>query len=69
MDKRVKAYAESNGWQMSLTKSGHVRLLHPEHGLYFTCGTTSDRRSAQNAISDLRRAQRTPRPIRGEGAI
>ena len=52
-------YAADHGWQISLTRGGHLRLTKPGRGPVFTSSTPSDRRAYLNALATLRRADRS----------
>jgi hypothetical protein len=52
-------YAADHGWQISLTRGGHLRLTKPGRGPVFTSSTPSDHRAYLNALAMLRRADRS----------
>lgn len=58
MRKDVKALvklAESQGWQVTITRSNHVCFRSPEGKTTFTPSTPSDGRGMKNAKAQLRR--------------
>ncbi len=56
---RVVRYAVAHDWTVERTRGGHVKLSKPGCAPVFTSFTPSDgKRSALNAIAQLRRAQR-----------
>jgi hypothetical protein len=49
--------AERDGWSITTTNGGHLRLEHPDAtGPVFTGSTPSDRRAIHNALATMRRA-------------
>jgi len=51
------ALPECRGWEISMTRGTHVRLVHPEaKGPVFVSLTPSDHRAQKNMLSDMRRA-------------
>src|SRR5690606_11515837 len=52
-------YAADHGWQISLTHGGHLRFTKPGRGPVFTSSTPSDHRAYLNALTMLRRADRS----------
>ncbi|RCV86889.1 hypothetical protein [Billgrantia montanilacus] len=63
---RVVRYAVAHDWTVERTRGGHVKLSKPGCSPVFTSFTPSDgKRSAANAIAQLRRAQRRLEPQGG----
>lgn len=54
--KRLIDFAEQLGWKVSRTRDDHLRFEKEGRQTVFTSSTTSDRRAALNAKSQLRRA-------------
>jgi hypothetical protein len=50
--------AVREGWAASITKRGHIRLVHPSGAVIFTGSTPSDHRVPVKLAADLRRALR-----------
>lgn len=50
--------AVADGWQASLTSSGHIKLAAPGRRPVFMSVTPSDTRSLKNTRSELRRRMR-----------
>ena len=55
----LRIYATDHGWQVSLTRGGHLRFTKPGRGPVFTSSTPSDRRAYLNALAMLRREDRS----------
>jgi hypothetical protein len=49
--------AERRGWTVSLRRSGHLKLTHPNGAMYFTASTPSDWRAGKNVDRALRRLE------------
>jgi hypothetical protein len=50
--------ATAAGWSASITKRGHIRLVHPSGAVIFTGSTPADHRVPVKLAADLRRALR-----------
>lgn len=61
-------YAHANGWQIRLTKGGHMRFAKPGRPCIFTSSTPSDHRAYLNALSMLRRADRQAQQLEASHA-
>jgi hypothetical protein len=56
--------ARARGWEVTVTRGGHLRFRHPASGaLVHSASTTSDRRGMRNLRADLRRGERAA-PVR-----
>lgn len=60
-------YALSEGWEVSRTAGGHLKLVKPGMPPIYTGSTTSDRRSVLSARTRLERASQTPEAEEPEG--
>jgi predicted RNA binding protein YcfA (HicA-like mRNA interferase family) len=49
----------NDGWRVTVTHGGHLRLEHPEGGVVFASSTPSSRHAGHALQGDLRRARRT----------
>ena len=49
--------AQRRGWTATITRGGHVKLVHKDGGIYFTARTPSDWRAARNVECALRRIE------------
>ncbi len=58
--KSILSWAESHGWVIKRSKSGHLEFKHPAGGLVFNGTTPSDPRGIKNLRAQLKR--QTPRP-------
>lgn len=47
--------AVAQGFTVSTTRGGHIKIMSPQGGLYFAAATPSDRRAFANLRSGLRR--------------
>lgn len=56
--RRLEAYAEENGWKLDMTTGQHFKLTKPGTKPVFVSSSPSCHRAIDNAISDLRRADR-----------
>lgn len=57
--KELVAWAEAQGWTVTLTRGGHLRYTHPNvSGVVFGAQTPSDHRGVRNAKARLDRALR-----------
>jgi predicted RNA binding protein YcfA (HicA-like mRNA interferase family) len=52
---RLLRQASACGWQVTRTRGGHGRLLHPGGGTVMMSGTPSDRRALLNMRVQMRR--------------
>ena len=50
--------AEAHGWQVTRTRNGHWRLLHPGGGIVVMSSSPSDHRALRNMRAQMRRAER-----------
>ncbi len=51
---------KSLGWRIEgHTRSGHIRLVHPDGHKFTTAATGSDWRGRRNLMSELKRVSRT----------
>ena len=57
--------AERDGWSVSITNGGHLRLEHPDAtGPVFTGSTPSDQRALANTLAMMRRTlPKDPKPV------
>jgi predicted RNA binding protein YcfA (HicA-like mRNA interferase family) len=53
--RRLAKHLRSQGWQVDMTKGGHVVFIGPRGQKVFTAATSSDRRGRKNLIAELRR--------------
>ena len=60
--KSVLEQARLRGWCITHTRGGHLRLTHPNGGLYHTAVSPSDWRVARNVDKALRRIERGDPP-------
>jgi predicted RNA binding protein YcfA (HicA-like mRNA interferase family) len=61
MEALARVYRRA-GWDITLTRGGHLRWRSPKGGLVISPSTPSDHRSLRNLRSDLRRAERSTTP-------
>jgi predicted RNA binding protein YcfA (HicA-like mRNA interferase family) len=50
--------AEQRGWIATPTRSGHIRLTHPNGGIVHIASTPSSRATRRCVVGELRRAER-----------
>ena len=46
---------ERQGWNISRTNGGHIKIKHPDYGFVICSSTASDGRSLDNLRRDIRR--------------
>lgn len=57
--REVSAVAIEHGATVERTRSGHLRIVHPDGWFVITSGTPGDWRTLKNMRRDIRRAMRT----------